>query len=265
MSTSLTARPWRLSELNYGQLKQRTWQVAILPLGATEPHNLHLPYGTDQFEAELIGDRSCEIATAAGASVVLLPSIPFGTETNLRQFPLAINLNPSTLHRVIQDIVASLVQSGIYKIVLLNSHGGNDFKPLLREMYGTTPAHLFLYNWYQAISDVAAGLLTNPDDHAGEMETSIGLAYFESLVGKQTNGSLAADEGCKRPSRFAAINRGWISISRPWHLLTTNSGAGNPHQATRAKGEKIVEEASQRLGQFLVELAAAPLDEQFPF
>lgn len=265
MSIPLTARLWRLSDLNYGQLKQRTWQVAVLPLGATEPHNLHLPYGTDQFEAEIIGDRSCELATAAGASVVLLPSIPFGTETNLRQFPLAINLNPSTLHRVIADIVASLVQSGIQKIVLLNSHGGNDFKPFLREMYGTTPAHLFLYNWYQAIGDLNAELLTHPDDHAGEMETSIGLAYFDALVAKRDDGGLAADEGQKRPSRFSAINQGWISISRPWHLLTTNSGAGNPHQASRAKGEKIVEVASQRLSQFLIELAASPLDETFPF
>lgn len=258
-------RPWRLSECNYGQLKGRSWDVAVLPLGATEPHNLHLPYGTDQYEAEIIGDRSCELALQAGARVMLLPSIPFGTETNLRQFPLAINLNPSTLHRVITDVVTSLVNSGIQKIVLLNSHGGNDFKPLLRELYGTTSAQLFLYNWYQAIGDVAATVLEHPDDHAGEMETSVGLAYFADLVARDDNGQLLADDGIKRPSRFEAINRGWVSISRPWHLLTTNSGAGNPHRATADKGRRIVEAASERLAAFLIELAASPLDESFPF
>lgn len=264
-SPETNRRPWRLSELTYGDLKRQTFAVAVLPLGATEPHNLHLPYGTDQFEAEIIGDRSCELATQAGAQVVLLPSIPFGTETNLRQFPLAINLNPSTLHRVITDIVASLVQSGIRKIVLLNSHGGNDFKPLLRELFGTTSAHLFLYNWYQAIGDVAGQLLTHPDDHAGEMETSIAMAYFGSLVARDDQGKLLADDGVKRASRLEAINRGWVAISRPWHLLTTNSGAGNPHQASVAKGQQLVETASERLGNFLIELAAAELDESFPY
>src|SRR4051794_23547686 len=46
--TCTMTRPWILSELNYGQVKSNaTVRVAVLPLGATEPHNLHLPYGTD--------------------------------------------------------------------------------------------------------------------------------------------------------------------------------------------------------------------------
>jgi creatinine amidohydrolase len=122
-----------------------------------------------------------------------------------------------------------------------------------------------LYNWYQAIGDVAATVLEHPDDHAGEMETSVGLAYFADLVARDDNGQLLADDGIKRPSRFEAINRGWVSISRPWHLLTTNSGAGNPHRATADKGRRIVEAASERLAAFLIELAASPLDESFPF
>ncbi len=68
-----------------------------------------------------------------------------------------------------------------------------------------------------------------------------------------------------RPTRFDAVNRGWISITRPWHLLTTNTGAGNPHAATAEKGKEVVEAIIARLADFLVELAAAPLDEKFPF
>ncbi len=264
-NSALAKQPWRLAELNLAEVRELQFEVAVLPLGATEPHNLHLPYGTDIFEAQTLADLACQFATARGARVALLPTIPFGTETNLREFPLAINLNPSTLHRVIEDIVASLVQSGIQKIVLLNSHGGNDFKPLLRELYGKTSAHLFLCNWYQTIADVCRDLLENPDDHAGEMETSLALAYFGHLVARDKTGKLQADDGQKRPSRFEAINSGWISISRPWHLLTTNSGAGNPHFATAAKGAKIAETVQQRLGEFLVELSASPLDGYFPF
>ena len=65
-------RPWILSEANYGYIKENPYDVAVLPMGATEPHNLHLPYGTDHYEAEDIGSRVCEAAYKQGAKVVLL-------------------------------------------------------------------------------------------------------------------------------------------------------------------------------------------------
>jgi creatinine amidohydrolase len=72
------------------------------------------------------------------------------------------------------------------------------------------------------------------------METSFGLAFFPELVARNEDGSLAADDGETRESRFEAINRGWISMTRPWHLLTTNSGSGNPHAASKEKGEQLM-------------------------
>ncbi len=54
-----------------------------------------------------------------------------------------------------------------------------------------------------------------------------------------------ADPGAVRPSRFEAVNRGWVEITRPWHLLTTNSGAGDPRAATAAKGE-VAHQAGRR-------------------
>src|SRR4051794_5571295 len=149
-----TMKPWRLAELNYGQIKGKPpFEVAVLPLGATEPHNLHLPYGTDTFQVEVVADRACKRASEEGASVLLLPSIPYGTETNQMQFPFAMNLNPSTMARVIGDLVASLATHGVKKCVLLNGHGGNDLKWVLRELHTTTPVHLFLCNWYKMASD----------------------------------------------------------------------------------------------------------------
>jgi creatinine amidohydrolase len=258
-------RPWKLAEANYGQIKGQHFEVAVLPLGATEPHNLHLPYGTDCFEAEIIGERLCQAAYDQGAKVVLLPTIPYGTETNMMGFPLAMNLNPSTLLAVIRDLVDSLAHHGIHKLVLLNSHGGNDLKPVLRELNDRTPVKLFLCNWYQAITDVERELFSQREDHAGEVETSLGLAFFPELVARESDGKLAADAGAKQPTRFEAINRGWIGITRPWHLLTTNSGAGNPHAATADKGVRLMNLLVERLAPFLVELSAAKLDERFPY
>ncbi len=257
--------PWNLAETNYSEIKRASFEVAVLPFGATEPHNLHLPYGTDTLEATIIGQQICKSAAEQGAKVVLLPTIPYGTETNMREFPLAMNLNPSTLGLVITDLVNSLVQSGIRKIVLLNSHGGNDFKPLIRELYGQSNAHLFICNWYHVIGDKYSDIFSRQEDHAGEMETSFGLAYFPHLVARDSSGGLAADEGTCRPMRFEALREGWVSISRPWHLLTTNSGAANPHAATVEKGEQLMALIVERLSKFLVELSSSEIDECFPF
>ena len=76
---------------------------------------------------------------------------------------------------------------------------------------------------------------------------------------------MAADEGQPAKTRFEAVNRGWVSITRPWHLLTTNAGVGNPHAATADKGRRLMEVIVDRLAQFLVELSAAEVDERFPY
>lgn len=250
-----------LAETNYDRVKSSpTAEVAVLPLGATEPHNLHLPYGTDTIQVGEIAARACEAADARGAKTVLLPALPYGTETNQMRFPLAMNLSPTTVARVIADLVDSLATHGVRKCVLLNGHGGNDLKWVLRELHLKTPVHLFLCNWYKMIADHYTSIFEDAGDHAGEMETSLILALRPDLVAMDV-----ADPGAMAPTRFEAVNRGWVEISRPWHLLTTNSGAGDPRPATAEKGRALLDAAVARLADFLVDLSASPADERFPY
>jgi creatinine amidohydrolase len=260
-----TARPWVLAETNYAYVKENPYEVAVLPLGATEPHNLHLPYATDTYQCDEVGERICAAAHARGAKVVLLPTIPYGTETNQQKFPLAMNVNPSTLALVIRDLLGSLVTSGLRKVLLLNGHGGNDLKPVLRELFDKTPAQLFLCNWYQVAADRYREIFVDAGDHAGEMETAMMLAYRPQLVNRNADGTLAADDGVTAATKFEAVNRGWVSITRPWHLLTTNTGVGNPHPATAEKAERMMEIVVERLAGFLVELSTARIDDRFPY
>jgi creatinine amidohydrolase len=255
--------PWNLAELNYGEIRDRPpFEVAVLPLGATEPHNLHLPYGTDTMQVDALGRMACERAAAKGARVALLPALPYGTETNQMRFPMAMNLNPSTVARVITDLVDSLATHGVKKCLLLNGHGGNDLKWLLRELHGKTPVHLFLCNWWKSVNDRLGAIFpeVGPGDHAGDLETSLILHLRPDLVDLST-----ADDGAMAPTRFEAVNKGWVEITRPWHLLTANSGAGDPRPATAAKGAAVAEAVADRLADFLVELSGSPADEKFPY
>jgi creatinine amidohydrolase len=251
-----------LAEQTHNFVREQPWQVAVLPFGATEPHNLHMPYGTDTFQVDLVGQLACERAYKTGARVILLPTIPYGVNTNYFKVPgsLACSLTPTTLLRVITDLVDSMERQGVRKLVLLNGHGGNELKPFMRELHHRTKVFLCLCDWYRMVGDVIPKICDKPGEHADEMETSLGLAYFPDLLRMEK-----ADAGVAKPSRLEGINRGWVSITRPWHLVTTNTGLGDPSKASAEKGKRLMEIIVERLSSFLVELAAAPLDETFPY
>ena len=254
--------PWLLEELDFARVRQqeKPYQVAVLPMGATEPHNYHLPYGNDFLTTRRVGERICEAAYRRGGKVLLLPTIPFGVDSNLLGFPLTIHVSLKSLEAVLRDVIRSLECHGIYKLVLLNGHGGNELKPLLREWYGTIKVFVTVVDWWKVGHDRYAEIFSKADDHAGEMETSVALALYPELVELDK-----ASDGAARAARFEAIRRGWAAITRPWHLLTESSGVGDPRAATREKGERYLELVTERLAQFLVELSAAEMEETFPF
>lgn len=254
--------PFILAEQTHHFIRSQAWQVAVLPFGATEPHNLHMPYGTDNFQVEEIGRRACAKAYAAGAKVLLLPTMPFGVNTNHLKVPgaLALSVNPTTLLALITDLVDSLGRQGVKKLVLLNGHGGNELKPLMRELHHRTEVFLCLCDWFRMAVDVYRDIFVHPGEHADEVETSLGLAFFPDLMKPEL-----ADDGAARPTRFEAINKGWVSITRPWHLVSRNTGLGNPAGASAEKGHKLMDVLVDRLSAFLVELAAAEMDEAFPY
>jgi len=255
-------REWVLSEQNHAFIRSRKWEVVMIPFGATEPHNLHMPYGTDNYQLEEISQKSCELAYKRGAAVLCLPVVPFGINTNYMKIPgsLACSLNPTTLYAIIGDLIEAMSQQGVRKIVLLNGHGGNELKPALREFHLRSKAFVCLCDWYRIGIDRQKEIFKDPGDHAGELESSLGMAFFPQFMKPEL-----ADEGKVRATRFKAISEGWINITRPWHLATTNTGAGDPSAASADKGHAYMDVVTERLSNFLVELAASPFDDNFPY
>jgi creatinine amidohydrolase len=251
-----------LAEQTHAFIREHQWQVAVLPFGATEPHNLHMPYGTDNFQVDELGRRVCQAAYNRGAKVLLLPTIPYGVNTNHLQIPgaVACSVTPTTLLHLLTDLVDSLERQGIRKLVLLNGHGGNELKPLTRELHHRTKVFLCVCDWFRMETDLSRTIFDQPGEHADEVETSFGLAFFPQWMRTEL-----ADNGAARPSRFEAIDRGWISITRPWHLVSANTGLGNPKAATAEKGRRFMDALAERLTDFLVQLAASPMDATFPY
>ncbi len=251
-------KPYILGETNWKNIKDEKFNVAILPWGATEAHNFHLPYATDIFEAEHISSEAAGLAWKEGAKVIVLPVIPFGVNTGQSDILLDINLHPSTQLLMLTDIIEVLNRQGIYKLMILNSHGGNDFKPLIREL-GLKYPQMFICvcNWFQ-MSD-KSNYFENKGDHADEMETSLMLYLKPDLVLPLSE----AGSGAEKKNKIKAFSEGWIWAERKWSKVTEDTGIGDPRLATKEKGEAYFKHITRKISAVLVELDKADVSDLY--
>lgn len=254
----MTARPWMIAETNWKQVQHCQYSVAVLPWGATEAHNYHLPYGTDNYQNEYIAAESGRLAWEQGAKVAVLPNIPFGVQTGQLDIPFCINLNPSTQQLILNDVIASLSGAGVTKFVLLNGHGGNDFRQMLRELQAKH-ADVFLsaVSWFQI--DSGATVFTVPGDHADERETSMMLHLHPALVLPKPDWG----DGRTYPSRLRAIREKWAWAQRAWTQATDDTGVGDPQYSTAEKGAEYLALLTRKLAEFLVELSAVDVKDLY--
>jgi creatinine amidohydrolase len=242
-------RQYVLSETNWKATKDTTFDVAILPWGATEPHNYHLPYGTDNYESTLIAERAAEIAWKKGAKVIVLPTVPFGVNTGQLDLKLAVNMNPSTQLAVLADVASSLSAQGVKKLLILNSHGGNDFRQMLRELQPRLDIFICTINWWTCIN--GKDYFDEPGDHASEMETSVMMSLAPELLRPLSE----AGGGSAKTFRVAGLRDGWAWAPRKWSEVSADTGTGNPARSTVEKGEKFLIAVTERIAGFLTDLA----------
>ena len=253
----MTARPWILAEQPLPAVRAAGYEVAVLPWGATEAHNLHLPYGTDTIECDALAAESARRAWEQGARVAVLPTVPFGVNTAQLDIPFTLNMNPSTQLALLGDLVRALEGQGVRKLLLFNGHGGNDFKAIIRELQPRTRVFLCTLNWWQVIG--ATAYFTDLGDHAGELETSVMQHIAPALVRPLDE----AGAGHARPWRMTAFREGWVWAPRQWSKVTDDTGIGDPRAATAERGARFVDAVCERIAGFLVELAAADLDDLY--
>jgi creatinine amidohydrolase len=250
---------WDLTQTNLHRVSSRKYEVAVLPTAAIEPHNRHLPFGQDWKHTTYVAREVCRLAWEKAPSVLCLPAIPYGVDCNLMEYPLAIHVSQNTLDQMVREIIVSLHAHGIRKIVLLNGHGGNSFTALVRQIQCDLDVHVFLCNWWTVGLDKYSEVFENPDDHAGEMETSIAFELYPKLVEPDVAGN-----GKAKPFRFEALEKGWVTTSRRFAQLNDHCAVGDPSLASAEKGRKYLDLVCERVSAFLVGLALAPIDESFP-
>ncbi len=230
------------------QLSHATWtdadevetNLALLPVGSTEQHGPHAPLGTDWLNAEVVASATAE---AYDGDVIVAPPITVGVSEEHRQFTGTLWVSEETFRRYVRETVASLAHHGWNRVVIVNGHGGN--VAALREVTGKITRHDEAYavpfTWFEAVGDHRSDM-----GHAGPLET----AFL-----RHTNDDLVREDRIELAREGASEGWGeWVSYTNLAYdsaEFTENGVVGDPADGDEARGEELLELATQSLVKLL--------------
>jgi creatinine amidohydrolase len=225
----------KLADLAYPDVPD--WAVALLPLGATEPHGPHAPLGTDT----LISVGICQRAASrldGEIPVVVLPELAYGVTRYARAFPGAVSIQEETLSRLVTEICA-----GFERAILVNSHFEPEQVKTLRET-GLPLLDLTRRANAERLTDE----FREGSCHAGRYETSLVLADRPELVDEQRMRALEAKQ-VAMPAAIAAGQTDFLAMGME------QAYCGSPAEATAEEGTATYETLTELLVELVREVA----------
>jgi creatinine amidohydrolase len=239
-----------------GQLVRGGMDLAVLPVGATEQHGLHLGTGTDTVSANWVAHRAAE-----RTGVLVLPGIPYGCSLgHTDQWPGTVSLSPITLTTVVLEIARWTLRSGIKRMIFFSGHATNapSLESAVLQLRFDYPAARFRQIGIWEISPRVLALYTRDgaDVHANRGETSLLLHAAPEMV--RLDRAFDVDD----------VSRGRVwSYAMP--AMTPTGVVGRPTEASAVDGammaDALVEDFSEFLRAGLAEgwpqIPAGPVDE----
>ena len=232
---------------NLRQIKNNPPEVVILPWGATETHGQHLPYASDVIQSYEISILATKKANDSGGKCVVLPAIPFGNDAQQLDSFCTIHLNSITAFHILDDVCASLKKQNMSKLLLVNSHGGNNFKPFIRDLQLKHEILILLVDLHLMIPEKVKEIFSDYGDHSGEIETSLMMYLKPETVDKNFG------DGKRVPFAKSSFTQSGVWTPRPWKESHPDFGAGNPINSSKEKGGLYCNLLIDRLSQIIVE------------
>jgi creatinine amidohydrolase len=160
------------------------------------------------------------------------------------EFSGTLTLSHGTFAAVVKEVIASVLRHGFYKIILFNSHGGNQgICQVIVEQSGQEfpEAHFVGITWWnlarEALKEISE---TGPGGtgHACEFETSLMECIAGHLVDKEK-----IQKGRNIPgfpwAEGDMLHGAKASYYRSMHEMTSNGVFGDPTMASAEKGRRI--------------------------
>ena len=218
--------------------------IVVVPVGSIEQHGPHLPVKVDALLATEVARRAA-LKVQTHQPILVTPTVWCGLAEHHMDFCGTLTLDFETFHGLLRNLCRSIRHHGFRRIFLLNGHGGNIAalnvicSELVRELDGLR----VVSGTYWTLPEVAekfAEILEVQQNvrHAGEAETSMMLALEPELVDQSILNQ--ADGTPEIPFYGSGVSR-WVSFKE----VSANGVIGSPSVATAAKGELLLEVASE--------------------
>jgi creatinine amidohydrolase len=231
--------------------------IAVLPLAATEQHGPHLPVGTDVMIAQAYLARVRELLPDA-IPATFLPLQPVGISTEHIGYPGTLTLPTEVALKTWMALGECVARTGIRKLVMVTSHGGNSAAMTLVAQDLRARCGLLAVTTGWSRLSAAEGLFSAEElrhgIHGGALETSIMLARYR----QQVRGDEIADF---RPAGIAMEkDYRWLSPHRPapfaWQAqdLHPSGAAGDATQASAEKGEILLDRGARAFCELLADI-----------
>lgn len=241
----------RFDELTWEEVRDldRGATVVILPVGAVEAHGPHLPLGTDTVIAEGMAREAAARLRAEDLSALVMPPIWTTSAGFAEAFPGTVGVAPSTVTRLLLEVVGSLARQGFGTVAIANAHLDPDHLASLQAVVDGAPEGVRVVfpnlvrrrNVERLGDEFATGAC-----HAGRFEGSMVRAERPDLF-------RAAEAAALEPnpsSLSVAIGRGDRSFEEAGG---PRAYFGWPAEATVEEGRALVSELGAILAEAVLE------------
>ena len=241
--------------------------VAVLPIAATEQHGPHLPLWVDSAIVQTVCD-SARAQLPADAPIWFLPTQAIGLSTEHASFAGTLSLRPETALALWQDIATGVAASGVQKLLIFNSHGGNVglMDVAARQIRAQHSMAVWHSSWFNLPLDAATNALFSAEEqrfgiHAGQSETAAMLHIAPHLVHGAAAQNFASSSQA-RAQHYPILGDG-KSARLGWLMQDYNpqGAAGHAAAASAAQGQALLESASAKFVQLLQEISRIPLEQ----
>ncbi len=228
----------------------------ILPIAATEQHGPHLPLATDRMIGEHFANKIHEVIPD---QVLILPAVGIGCSDHHMDFPGTLTLSHAVFIDQLEQIIKSVAHHGFYKLILLNSHGGNlGAGQVIVEKagYEHPEMQIIMASWWQIARDQLLKITETGFGgvgHAGEFETSLMMLIAPDLVRKEliVQGNNESSFDWANADLLHGPRASWY---RTMKQLTPNGIYGDPRAASAAKGKLITAVVLESLRKIIEDL-----------
>lgn len=233
---------------NLEDIKDFDNSLCVLSVGSCEQHSAYLPVGTDG----LIGQKLVrDAAENAECNIWILPELSYGYSPHHSGFPGCITLKQDTLKDIVKQICISINKTGVKRILIVNSHGGNQtfLQATVNELGEEYEIYPTLVRYWDLISEEIKEIRQSEIGgmgHAGELETSLMMHYYPELVIRERifEAEVADRKEWHNPDMFA---KNKVYIYKPFEQYSKRGNLGQPQKASEEKGRIIAEIIKKKL------------------